>query len=32
MRAPISHRCLRIAAEVGGVLLIIDAKGERAAQ
>ena len=25
-------RCLRIAAEVGGVLLIIDAKGERAAQ
>ena len=25
-------RCLRIAAEAGGVLLIIDAKGERAAQ
>jgi len=25
-------RCLRIASEVGGVLLIIDAKGERAAQ
>lgn len=25
-------RCLRIASEAGGVLLIIDAKGERAAQ
>jgi hypothetical protein len=25
-------RCLRIASEVGGVLLIIDAKGERAVQ
>lgn len=30
--AAVALRCLRIAAEAGGVLLIIDAKGERAAQ
>lgn len=30
--AAVALRCLRIASEAGGVLLIIDAKGERAAQ
>lgn len=30
--AAAARRCLRAAAEVGGVILIIDAKGERAAQ
>jgi GNAT superfamily N-acetyltransferase len=29
--AAVARRCLRAAAEVGGVILIIDAKGERAA-
>jgi hypothetical protein len=29
--AAAAHRCLRVAAEVGGVILIIDAKSERVA-
>ena len=31
-RAAVALRCLRIAAESGGLLLIIDAKSERAAR